>query len=144
MDPSLPDQAAWLRALIWPEHHERRSRLDLALQQRDAVDLDLRVGDGFALLADLAAEIPADVLLCVYHTHVANQISKEARQAFLTSVAEIGEKRDIIHVFNNINPTLHLTAYRAGQLIDMPLAHTDGHARWIEWLPTNENNAQRP
>jgi len=37
-------------------------------------------------------------------------------------------------VHNNIRPDLHLTAYRDGVEIDLPLPHTDGHGWWIEWL----------
>lgn len=104
------------------------------------MNLDLRVGDGFSMFVDLAEEIPQDSVLCVYHTHVANQISKEAKDTFLKSIKKLGAMRNIIHVFNNIKPNLHLTAYHNGKVIDMPLANTDGHARWIEWLQKNENS----
>lgn len=104
------------------------------------MNLDLSVGDGFSMFVDLAEEISQDSVLCVYHTHVANQISKESKETFLKSIEKLGAKRDIIHVFNNIKPNLHLTAYHTGKLIDMPLANTDGHARWIEWLRKNENS----
>jgi hypothetical protein len=134
VDTKMPDQATWLRALVWPEHHERRKLMDAALKRRNEMELDLRTGDGFARLIDLAKEISEESLIGVYHTHVANQISNEAKQTFLKSIEKLGAKRDIIHIFNNIKPNLHLTAYCKGQLIDLPLANTDGHARWIEWL----------
>jgi len=142
VDSTNPDQAAWLRALIWPEHLERRRLMDAALKRRNEFKLDLRAGDGFGMLAGLEHEISMESLLCVYHTHVANQISHEAREAFLGTIAEIGGRRDIIHVFNNIKPHLHLTAYRGGRLIiDAPLADTDGHARWIEWMHTHRRES---
>lgn len=140
VDTSKADQTEWLRALIWPEHHERRALMNTALKKCQEVELDLRFGDGFAMLSDLAKEIPEDSLLCVYHTHVANQISREARQVFLESVDDLGSKRDVIHLFNNIKPTLHLSVYHEGQKTDMPLAKTDGHARWIEWLQHDEGS----
>lgn len=127
-------QIEWLRALIWPEHHERRALLNAALSVRRNAGLDLRSGDGFAMLPAVIDEVPRASLPCVYHTHVANQISEEARQAFVRSVDAIGRMRDVVHVHNNIEPHLHLTAYRDGERIDVPLARTDGHARWIEWL----------
>lgn len=134
VDTACPDQSAWLRALIWPEHHERMILLESALAKRDEETLDLRNGDGFAMVSGIAEEISEDSLLCVYHTHVANQISSEARQDFLQCIEQLGAKRDVVHICNNIKPNLHLTAYNKGQLLDMPLANTDGHARWIEWL----------
>jgi hypothetical protein len=134
VDTTISDQTKWLRALIWPEHHERRKLLDAALKLRAEIKLDLRVGDGFSLYSEVAEEIPGESLLCVYHTHVANQIAKVAKGAFLRSVEELGKRRDVIHVFNNIHPDLHLTVYKNGESYDVPLANTDGHARWIEWL----------
>ncbi|QDT99486.1 DUF2332 domain-containing protein [Gimesia aquarii] len=137
IDLSHPDEVAWLRALVWPEHHERRDLMDAALEKRGEMqpDLDLRMGDGFAMLDETAEEIPTESLFCVYHTHVANQISKTEQEAFLSSIQRLGKQRDIVHLFNNIaQPHLHLSAYRDGQLLDLPLAKTDGHARWIEWL----------
>jgi hypothetical protein len=135
VDTSIPDQADWLRALVWPEHHERRSLMNAALDRRKAIRLDLRAGNGFSMFKNIADEISDESLLCVYHTHVANQISEQARESFLKTIAELGARRDLVHVFNNIKPNLHLTAYRQGQSIDLPLANTDGHARWVEWLP---------
>jgi hypothetical protein len=140
VDTSIPDQVAWLRALIWPEHHERRALMDAALKKRREIELDFRVGDGFSMVSDLVKEIPKENVLCVYHTHVANQISQEARQSFLERIDRIGAKRDIIHISNNIKPHLYLTAYREGERIDMPLANTDSHAHWIEWLQKDEND----
>lgn len=134
VDTSIQDQADWLRALVWPEHHERRELMDAALMQRSRVHLDLREGDGFSLVEGIVDELPVEALLCVYHTHVANQISEESRRRFLDLIDQIGSRRDIIHVFNNIKPNLHLTAYRERIKIDAPLANTDGHAKWIEWL----------
>jgi len=134
IDTSDIDQVAWLRALIWPEHHERRDLIDAALRVPRRAELDMRTGDGFSMLSGLAEEISEESLLCVYHTHVANQISNDERARFLRTIETLGAKRDVVHIFNNIKPHLHLTAYRSGRLIDLPLASTDGHARWIEWL----------
>lgn len=134
VETSDPDQIAWLRALIWPEHQERRSLMDAALARRNAASLELHQGDGFAMFEALSGGIPETSLLCVYHTHVANQIPTASREAFLQVIERTGQRRDIVHVFNNIKPSLHLTAYRNGNVLDLSLANTDGHARWIEWL----------
>ena len=138
IDPTDSDQIAWLRALIWPEHNQRRELLDAAVRVLPAADLDLRAGDGFAVLSEVVREIPPESVACVYHTHVANQIPRAAREQFLRTVDELGADRDVIHIHNNIERHLHLTVYRDGRRSDVPLARTDGHARWIEWLAKDD------
>ncbi len=139
IDTKKPEEAAWLRALIWPERKERRELLDAALRHQSAFDLDLRQGDGFSMLKDVIGEISEESVACVFHTHVANQVSYEVREILLAEVRELGQSRDIIHIFNNINPTLHLTVYKDGREESLPLARTDGHARWFDWLPAGTN-----
>lgn len=135
IDVSVPAEVDWLRALIWPEQHERRKLLEAAIQQQQEVELDLRTGDGFAEVSSIAAEIPADTLLCIYHTHVANQISREKGEAFLETVRELGRHRDLLHLYNNLHDAhLRLQVYRGGILTRETLANTDGHGRWLEWL----------
>ncbi|MEM6914976.1 MAG: DUF2332 family protein, partial [Verrucomicrobiota bacterium] len=156
IDCRNPDEAAWLRALVWPEHQERRATLDAAIQHRSAFELDLREGDGFSMVSDVVRQIPDTSVVCIYHTHVANQISPETQELFLSELSEIGSDRDLIHVFNNIHPKLyspsdtpdlsafHLysTVYQNGITKGVPLATTDGHARWFNWLPTETEGEQ--
>ena len=142
VDAQKPDEAAWLRALIWPEHEERRDVLDAALQCRSAFQLDLRQGDGFSMLMDVISEIPKESVACIYHTHVANQVGRDTQETLFSELAELGKARDLIHIFNNIKPTLHLSVYKNGIVKDIPLARTDGHAKWFEWLPTRNEGEQ--
>lgn len=138
IDTTIPEESAWLRALIWPENLERRRLFDAVDRRRTEFPLDLRSRDGFKMINTIADEIPEETLIGVYHTHVANQITKSAQEEFLNAIELLGQQRDIIHIYNNIHQShLHLTAYRGGALIDFPLANTDGHGRWIEWLPKN-------
>jgi len=134
IDVGQPSEVAWLHALIWPEHAQRRSMLDQALAIRAAHALELIIGDGFARGAELAAAVPAGALPCLYHTHVANQASKQTLAIFQNKLADLGRHRDLVHVHNNIRPDLHLTAYRDGRELDLPLARVDGHGHWVEWL----------
>lgn len=144
VDTSIPGEAAWLRALVWPEHEERREMLEAALQYRSRFALDLRTGDGFSMISDVISEIPDGNVPCVYHTHVANQVSRDVKERFLEDLSLAGKSRDIIHISNNIEPALHLTLYHNGREENVPLAKTDGHARWFEWLPTETNGEQDP
>ncbi len=134
LDLSRPEDLFWLRALIWPEHTERLSLLDEAINIQRETPVQLVAGDAVALLPSLVAEIPRESVVGIFHTHVANQLGAEGRAALLDIVAELGRERDLVHLHNNIEPHLHATIFRDGERHDLPLAHTDGHARWVEWL----------
>ena len=79
-------------------------------------------------------EIPEDIVPCIYHTHVANQIPEEAGNSFVDLIYSTGQRRDLDHFCNNIKPTLHLTLFREGSPYDTALASVDGHGRSIQWL----------
>lgn len=135
VDVTDPDQAQWLVALVWPEHDDRRDMLQAAIGvRREWGTLDLREGDGFVMAPEIALTLPADVVPCLFHTHVINQIPKAARMAYLARLSDVGRARDIAHVYNNVYADIHLTAYRDGETLDYALAKADGHVRWIEWL----------
>ncbi|MFI4849089.1 MAG: DUF2332 domain-containing protein [Gimesia chilikensis] len=135
IDVSIPAEVDWLRALIWPEQHERRQLLEAAIRQQQGIKLDLRTGDGFADICSIAAEIPTDSLLCIFHTHVANQISLEQGNAFLETIRELARQRDLLHLYNNLpDAHLRLQVFHKGILTRQTLANTDGHGRWLEWL----------
>jgi len=124
----------WLQALIWPEHSERRERLPAAMELVRKEDIHLEEGDGVELLPQLISATPVDSLPCIFHTHVANQMTAKQQKQLLDQVDEIGKQRDLCHIHNNMGPHLHLTYYLDGVRHDVPLAKTDGHARWVEWL----------
>lgn len=98
------DDAIWLDALIWPEHKERRKLFKQAskclLHNRAAVDLIN--GDGIELLGDVSKEIPNDSVICIFHTHAANQMTTEMKNSLLDNIKRIGAKRDVFHIYNNV------------------------------------------
>ena len=134
LDVRRPEDLFWLRALVWPEHAERRRLLERATELQSEAPVRLVAGDGIARLPDLVAEADPDAVVCVFHTHVANQMGAEGRTRLLATVEALGQERDLVHLHNNIEPHLHATLYRGGERKDFPLARVDGHARWVEWL----------
>lgn len=124
----------WLLALIWPEHEERRNRLRHVIEITRQSKLELREGDAVEELLSMSGAAPENSLLCVYHTWVANQMTGKQQAKLLDVIERIGRSRDLCHIYNNIEPHLHLTYYLDGTRHDIPLATTDGHARWVEWL----------
>ncbi|MEH7225258.1 DUF2332 domain-containing protein [Bacillus sp. JJ1566] len=133
---NLKDQEneLWLQALIWPEHHERRALFEKAAEYVKANELRLIEGNGVELLCDLSEEIPKDFAICVFHTHVANQMPSDVKTSLLEQVQRIGAEREIFHLYNNIQDrNLHLDYYLNGKEYQNVVGETEGHGRWFTW-----------
>ena len=90
LDPADPDTRAWLRALIWPEHTDRRTRLDAALDVAAAEPATMLRGDLLHLLPEAVAALPAGCTPVVVHTAVLAYLPPPAREDFTALVAELG------------------------------------------------------
>ncbi|WP_022887916.1 DUF2332 domain-containing protein [Agromyces italicus] len=86
LDVTNPDDLAWLDALIWPEHDDRRERLRAAASIVAADPPHLVAGDLNERLAALAAEAPGDATLVVFHTAVIAYLDEPARAGFVETV----------------------------------------------------------
>ena len=122
----------WLKALIWPEHGERRELFEKAASFVSNQTLRLIEGDGVEMLRPLAAEVSEEQVICVFHTHVANQMPIEAKEKLLGQIKEIGQRRAIFHIYNNIyDEKIHLDYYLDGKESLNTIGETDGHGRWF-------------
>ncbi len=88
LDPADPETLAWLDALVWPEHHDRRARLAPAARVAASDPAPIRAGDLNDLIADAAASAPADATLVVFHTAVLAYLSPEDRDRFRRTMAQ--------------------------------------------------------
>jgi len=88
LDPADPDTLAWLDALVWPEHEDRRARLRAAMAVAASDPAPIRAGDLNDLIADAAASAPADATLVVFHTAVLAYLSPEDRERFRRTMAD--------------------------------------------------------
>src|SRR6516225_6441030 len=70
LDVSDPEQAAWLRTLVWPAQTDRLARLSAAMQIVAANKPRLVAGDLRHDLAILAADAPKGATLVIFHTAV--------------------------------------------------------------------------
>ncbi|MBN9654281.1 DUF2332 domain-containing protein [Halobacillus sp. GSS1] len=133
-DLTKEEDVHWLKALIWPEHEERRKNFETAVQQLRLHPPVLKEGDGVTMLPEIADGIPEDTTLCIFHTHVANQMPESVKDDFLRQVATIGKKRDVYHIYNNINDRmLHVDSVVSGRFKTETIGDTDGHGRWFDW-----------
>jgi hypothetical protein len=79
IDPTDPDERRWLEALIWPEHHDRRDRLQAALSLAGTVKLDLVAGDALETLGSALSRPPEGEPVVVMQSFALNQFTSEQR-----------------------------------------------------------------
>lgn len=131
----------WLKALIWPEHKDRFDNFEQAVKQFRMAPPELREGDGVAMLNEYIKEVPKSSLLCIFHTHVANQMPEDVKRELLQKVDLIGRKRDTFHIYNNMGDRkLHLDSYINGNKQHIVMGDTDGHGRWFDISPKGTNH----
>ncbi|MBG9545066.1 hypothetical protein ABE29_20565 [Cytobacillus firmus] len=139
VDLKNEEEHLWLKSLIWPEHKERLFMFEEAASYVKDGSVHLVDGDGISLLLEYVENIPEDSAICIFHTHVANQISLEMKKRLLKTVETIGKERDVFHIYNNVQDRfLHLDYYLNHIESQNTIAATDGHGRWFEWFLKNE------
>lgn len=134
IDLTDDENVLWLKALIWPEHHERHELFEKAAEIVKANEIRLIKGNGVEMLDELSREVSSEYAICVFHTHVANQMPTEVRNRLLDKVTQIGSEREIFHLYNNIQDRdLHLDYYLDGKEYKHVVAQTEGHGKWFTW-----------
>lgn len=138
LDPADPQDAAWLRALIWPERAERATRLERALAVARADPPPMIAGDAIARLPTMLQALARDGAPCVFHAFTLNQFSETARATFDALLHAAGRRRPVWRVGlewgGGAAPELRLTAYDGAEVRATTLARSDPHGAWIEWL----------
>lgn len=145
LDVSADDDLAWLEALIWPEHDDRRARLRAAaaVARRDPPRIDR--GDLLTALPTLAADAPPDATLVVFHSAVMMYLSDTDRRAFAETVQQIAARRPTVWISNESPSLFAGTAATLPARADQravfalavdgaPLALTHPHGRWVRGL----------
>jgi hypothetical protein len=127
------DAVRWLSACVWPEHHERRRRLEGALAAARADPPVVRAGDLVDDLPALLAEAPDDVQLVVFHSGVLSYVSRERRRAFADVLADASERRDIIWLANEA----------AGVVPELPTVAPSGSLRFLVGRTRFANGVRR-
>lgn len=140
IDVTDPDDAHWLRALVWPEHTGRRRSLERAISIAREDPPKLRQGDAIALLPELLGEISNDVPICVFDTQLRYQLSEGRIEQLNDALAEASKHRELYWLSGNRPAPDHehgicLELGRAieGDPVVEPIAAYDQHGAWIEW-----------
>ena len=124
----------WLKSLIWPEHIERLELFEKAAECYKENPIGLIEGDGVNLLKEVLVKLSEDTAICVFHTHVANQLPEELKVKLVETIKETGKGKDVFHIYNNMwDRKLHLDYFIDGVEYKEIIGETDGHGRWFEW-----------
>jgi hypothetical protein len=145
LDVSRDDDVRWLSCLVWPGESDRRQRLADAIATARRDPPPVHRGDLLTDLPALAARAPADATLVVYHSAVLAYVAPPDRKRFAGVVAGLGAVwlsnegpgvlADVpVPPYTGVPGTgAPFVLIRDGAV---PLAITDGHGEWLEWLPS--------
>lgn len=134
IDMNQDEDRCWMRALIWPEHLDRRERFDGALSITRKTPIEYVEGNGVDLLNRLLTSESADTAICIFHTHVANQMTADERERLVANIDSLSSRYNVFHLYNNIDSTmLQLVHYVGGKRHQCNIAETEGHGRWVRW-----------
>jgi hypothetical protein len=140
------EEALWLRALVWPEHHERANLLRRAMEFAKQRPPELIAGDGIELLPSVVHNVPREAAVCVFHTHTVNQFSPANRERLSGLLAELATNKEVFFRISTewlgtLYPHLELTVWDKGVHHRSLLACCDAHGEWIEWLEASDRFA---
>lgn len=96
LDPADPEARAWLDALVWPEHAERRARLRAALDHAARRPVRLRKGDAVRILPDAVDGVADNAIPCVLASNTLAHWTAEGRAAFVDLIRRLGARRDLV------------------------------------------------
>jgi hypothetical protein len=132
---------AWLETLVWPEQADRLARLRAALAVARRDPPRVVRGDLLTHLQACARLAPVDATLVVFHSASLAYVADPAlREAFARSVRETGAvwvSNETPGVFPSVRERLRRPGPRGAFLLSLngaPVAWTDPHGGWIEWI----------
>ena len=141
LDVRHADDLAWLDALVWPEHDDRRARLRAAAAIVAVDPPRIDSGDLNERLQEFAADVPADATLVVFHTAVLAYLDEAGRARFTESVRALPGHWLSVEA-RTITPGIPVREDVPNDSTDFVLA-LDGvqlgwaqpHGRGIRWVP---------
>ncbi|TFD14883.1 DUF2332 domain-containing protein [Cryobacterium sp. TMT1-2-2] len=156
LDVSSETDVAWLDALIWPEHDDRRARLGAAVAVARREPAPIVSGDLGEQIEALVARAPAGATVVVFHTAVLAYLNEADRNRFAEQMTRLpvrwlsNEGQSVVPgVLERLAevPALldHMPASAFILALDgEPIALTQPHGRSLHWLaPWDECHNRR-
>jgi hypothetical protein len=140
------DTCRWLLTLVWPEHEDRRTRLEQALDITRHEPPDLRQGDLLrelpGLVTEALAALPDDGTLLVFHSAVIAYLDDPERDRFAALMRDLLTDRRLHWVSNErprALPSVTVTGPEPppGRYVlgvdGNAVGHTHQHGRSLHW-----------
>jgi hypothetical protein len=138
LDVTSDDDVRWLSCLVWPGESDREQRLAAAVASARRDPPPVYRGDLLSDLPALAAQAPAGATLVIYHSAVLAYVAQEHRWRFFEAVRRLpavwlsNEAPGVVPGMSAPpGPVAHFVLAQDGR---QPLALTDGHGAWVQWL----------
>jgi hypothetical protein len=159
LDPFSDDAARWLLACQWPDNPVRFGRLRAALANVRAAASPPRLerGDMVTDLPRIAATVPGDGPLVLFHSWVAAYLDEAQQRTLANAIRTLGASRHVHHLYCESPfetpglPTPPPPVPREGPDLATALVHigpdgapavrladTHPHGYWIRWWPDLE------
>ena len=157
LSPTEPDARAWLRALVWPEHTERRERLEAALEHAARRPVRLRTGDALRILPDAVESVADNAIPCVFVSNSLPHWTAEGREELVGLMRELGARRDLVFIIKeahriglglfsgepdpaaadgkDVHEVLGAVVYLGGRERLFRLGSAGMHGSWLDWAP---------
>jgi hypothetical protein len=145
LDVTDPADVDWLSCLVWPGEGDRAERLAAAIEVARRDPPRVVRGDLVTQLADVAAGVPPEATLVVYHSSVLGYVSPSGRARFAEAVAGLGavwlsqEAPDVLAGLPGFpgglpGPGCDGVCYLLTRDGQEGLAYADNHGTWLRWL----------
>ncbi len=137
LDAGNADDVAWLEALVWPEQPARRERLRQALTLTRATPPRLIAGDAAESFAAVAASLPADGLVVVFHSFALVQFPAAARARLLAAIDDLALRRPVWRIGYEHAFAAHAALDLQRHGVDsapLRLAAAAPHGDWLRWV----------
>ncbi len=138
--PASPQDAAWLRALVWADHPGRAQLLNQALAiATTGPAVTMHSGDAADQLPHLIATADPSSAVCLFHTAFLAHFPHLDRERFEHQVVVLSTARTIYWIQaeprrDPAEPRLRLTICQDGSIAEeLPLGHYQPHGAWLEW-----------
>jgi hypothetical protein len=138
LDVTSDDDVRWLQCLVWPGETGRQERLRAAIETARRDPPPLYRGDLLTDLPELISRAPRAATVVVYHSAVLGYVRRADRARFAGTVRELGaawlsnEGAGVLPATGT--PVRDVHGFILVKDGTEPIAVTDSHGTWLEWL----------